>query len=155
MAAYERLGKFLLQFAKEGMEGGSLLEGAGVLGFAVVVETALIADADAAAVEGSAVGAHLVETAVLGHGAVTADVVVVTHVDESPGEVVLAQLFHGVVLALACCAAMDDEIVYGVGLHLHARLDVCEEVVLVGDIVSADGKWKTFRCHAWNCLVNT
>ena len=155
MAADDGLGEFLLQFAKEGMEGGSLLEGAGVLGFAVVVETALIADAYAAAVEGSAVGAHLVETAVLGHGAVTADVVVVTHVDESPGEVVLAQLLGGVVLALACCAAMDYEIVYGVRTHLHARLDVCEEVVLVGDFVFADGKWKTFRCHAWNCLVNT
>ena len=155
VSAYDRLGEFLLQFVKEGMEGRSLLEGACVLRFAIVVEPALVADADATTIEGAAVGTHLCETTVLGHSTVTADVVMVAHVDESPGKVVRTQLLGGVILRLACCTAMDDEIVHGISPHLHAGLDVCKEVVLVGDFVSADGQWETFCCHVWNCLVNT
>ena len=155
MASDEALGESDLEVAKEGNKCGTLLHRARVLRIATVVESALVADTDGAAVEGSAVGTYLVQAAVLGDGTVTADVVVVSHVDEAPGKVVRTQLFGGVVLGLARCAAMDDEIVHGVSPHLHARLYVCEEVVLVGDFVFADGKWKTFCCHTWNCLVNT
>ena len=40
------LGKLTMEVEDEGDEGGTLLEGAGVLGFAVGVETAFVADAD-------------------------------------------------------------------------------------------------------------
>lgn len=69
-------------------EGGALLEGAGVLGFAVGIETTFVADADGAAVEGTAVSAHLGKAAVLRYGAITADVEVVANVDEPSGEMV-------------------------------------------------------------------
>ena len=69
---------------------------------ALGIESALIADAEAAAVEGTAVGSHLVMTAVLCEGAVAADVVVVAHVDESAREVVALELLHGVVAVGPC-----------------------------------------------------
>ena len=46
----EGLGELAMEVAEEADEGASLRDGAGVLGFAVSVETALIADADGAAV---------------------------------------------------------------------------------------------------------
>ena len=45
MTADDGIGELLLQVKKEGKEGGALLEGAGVLGLAVGVEAAFIADA--------------------------------------------------------------------------------------------------------------
>ena len=45
MTADDGLWELLLQVKKEGKEGGALLEGAGVLGLAVGVETAFVADA--------------------------------------------------------------------------------------------------------------
>ena len=48
------------EIEKETDEGSSLLEGAGVLGFAFCIETAFIADADGAAVEGATMGADLI-----------------------------------------------------------------------------------------------
>ena len=83
MAADEGLGELAMEVAEETDEGSSLLEGAGVLRFAFGIETALIADADRAAVEGAAMGADLVKAAVLGDGAIPADVEVITYVDEA------------------------------------------------------------------------
>ena len=45
MTTDDGLGELLLQVEKEGKEGGALLEGAGVLGLAVGVETAFVTDA--------------------------------------------------------------------------------------------------------------
>ena len=54
------LGELTMEIEKETDEGSSLLEGAGVLRFAVGVETAFITDADGAAVEGATMGADLI-----------------------------------------------------------------------------------------------
>jgi len=113
------------------------LQGAGVLRATVGGETAFIADADAAAVEGTAMGAYLVQAAMSCDGAVTADVEVVAHVDETSGEVVTAQLFGGVRAVLTCRRAVDDEILHGVGVEGDARLYVCEEFVFGGDWVAS------------------
>ena len=109
MAADEGLGELAMEVAEEADEGSSLLEGAGVLRFTFGIEAALIADADGAAVEGSAMGSYLVEAAVLRHGAITADVEVITHVDESTPQMVAPELLRGVVLVLTGGGAVDDE----------------------------------------------
>ena len=109
MAADEGLGELAMEVAEETDEGSSLLEGAGVLGLAFGIEAALIADTDGAAVEGSAMGSYLVEAAVLRHGAITADVEVITHVDESTPQMVAPELLRGVVLVLTGGGAVDDE----------------------------------------------
>ena len=109
MAADEGLGELAMEVAEETDEGSSLLEGAGVLRFAVSVEAALIADADGAAVEGSAMGADLIQAAVLSDRAITADVEVIAHVDESTPQMVAPELLWGVVLFLTGGGAVDDE----------------------------------------------
>ena len=109
VAADEGLGELAMEVAEESDEGSSLLEGAGVLRFAFGIETAFIADADGAAVEGSAMGSYLVEAAVLRHGAITADIEVITHVDESTPQMVAPELLRGVVLVLTGGGAVDDE----------------------------------------------
>ena len=60
-----------------------MLEGASVLGLAVGIETAFIADADGATVEGATMGADFVQAAVLSDRAILADVEVITNVDET------------------------------------------------------------------------
>ena len=83
MTTDDGLGELTMEIEKESDEGSSLLEGAGVLRFAFGVETAFITDADGTAVEGAAMGADLVKAAVLGDGAILADVEVITYVDEA------------------------------------------------------------------------
>ena len=83
MTADEGFGELFLELEQEGDEGAALGDGAGVLGFATGIEAAFVADADGAAVEGAAMGADFVKTAVLGGSAVLADVVVVADVDEA------------------------------------------------------------------------
>jgi len=89
-----------------------LRDGSRVFRTAFFIETAFIADADGAAVEGSAMGAYLIQAAVACDGAVTTDVIVVTHVDETSCEVVTFQLLGGVGAVLTCCRAMYDEILH-------------------------------------------
>ena len=67
MTSDDGFGELAMEIKKETDEGGTLLECAGVLGFAVGIETAFVAYADGAAVEGAAVCAHFIQTAVLGY----------------------------------------------------------------------------------------
>ena len=67
MTTDDGLWELAMEVEKEAYQGGSLLECAGVLGFAVGIETAFVADADGAAVEGAAVCAHFIQTAVWGY----------------------------------------------------------------------------------------
>ena len=83
MTTDDGLGELTMEIEKETDERSSLLEGAGVLRFAFGIQTAFVADADGAAVEGAAMGADFVKTAVLGGGAILADVEVITDVDEA------------------------------------------------------------------------
>ena len=66
MTTDDGLGELAMEIKKEADEGGTLLEGASVLGLAVGIETAFITDADGAAVEGAAMSAYLIQAAVLG-----------------------------------------------------------------------------------------
>ena len=67
MTTDDGLGELAMEVEKEADEGGTLLEGASVLGLAVGIQAAFIADSDGAAVEGAAVCAHFIRTAVLGY----------------------------------------------------------------------------------------
>ena len=57
-------------------------------------------------------GSYLVKAAVLGDGAVTADVVVIAYVDEASLQVVVLELLGGVVAGLAGGGAVDDDEAY-------------------------------------------
>ena len=60
MATDDGFGELAMEIENEADEGGTLLEGASVLGLAVGIETAFITDADGAAVEGSAMSADFI-----------------------------------------------------------------------------------------------
>ena len=141
------LGELTMEIEKETDEGGTLLEGASVLGLAVGIKAAFITDADGAAVEGAAVSAHFIQAAALGGGAILADVEVITDVDEASLQVVVLELLGGVVLGLTRGGAVDNDVADGVGGHEDARLNVSEEFVLGGDLVATDGKRECFLDH--------
>ena len=141
------LGDLTMEIEKETDEGSTLLEGAGVLGFAVGIEAAFVADADGAAVEGAAMSAHLIQSAVLSDRAILTDIEVITYVDKTTLQVVVLQLLWSVVTVLTRGGAVDNKITDGVGGHKDAGLDVSEEFVLGGDLVATDGKRECFLDH--------
>ena len=67
MTSDDGVRKLTMEVEDEGDEGSTLLEGASVLGLAVGIQAAFVADTDGAAVEGAAVSAHFIQTAVLGY----------------------------------------------------------------------------------------
>ena len=148
MTSDDGLWELAMEVEKEAYQGGSLLEYAGVLGFAVGIETAFVAYADGAAVERATMSAHLIQAAVLGDGAILADVEVIADVDEASREVVVLELLGSVVLGLAGGGAVNDDVADGVGWHVETFLYVCEEVVLGGDLVATDGKRECFLDHS-------
>ena len=148
MTSDDGVGKLAMEVEEEVDDGSTLLEGASVLGLAVGIETAFVADADGAAVEGAAVSAYFVQAAVLGDGAILADVEVIADVEEASREVVVLELLGSVVLGLAGGGAVDYYIADGVGGHVEAFLYVCKEVVLGGDLVATDGERECFLDHS-------
>ena len=143
------LGKLAMEVEEEADEGSTLLEGTSVLWLAVGIETAFIADADGAAVEGAAMGTYLIQAAVLCHRTIFSYIEVVAHVDEASRHVVALELLGCVVLGLARGGTVDYDVADGVGGHLNAFFDLCEEVVLGGDLVATDGERKCFLDHSF------
>ena len=92
--------------------------------------------------------AYLGETAVTGHGAILADVIVIADVDEPACEMVATQLLHGVVAVLASGGTVYDEIFHCGARHGNAALHFFEKLVLGGDDVATDGQGIGFRCHS-------
>ena len=92
-------------------------------------------------------GADFVEAAVLSGGAILADVEVITDVDEAALQVVVLELLGGVVTVLTRGGAVDYEVTDGVGWHVDAVLNVCEEFVIDSDMVATDGKRECFLDH--------
>ena len=149
MPTDDGLGKLLLKVENEADERGTLLECASVLGFAVGVETAFVADADGAAVEGAAMRAYFVQLSVLSHRAIFSYIKVIAHVDEASRHVVALELLGGVVLGLAGGGTVNYYVADGVRGHVEAFLYVCKEVVLGGDLVATDGKRECFLNHTF------
>ena len=147
MTTDDGLGELTMEIEKESYEGSSLLEGSGVLRFAFGIQAAFVADADGAAVEGTAMGADFVKAAVLSDGAILADIEVITYVDKTTLQVVVLQLLWSVVTVLTRGGAVNNEITDGVRGHKDAGLNVSEEFVLGGDLVATDGKRECFLDH--------
>ena len=91
--------------------------------------------------------AHFIQAAVLGDGAILADVEVIADVDEASREVVVLELLGSVVLGLAGGGAVNDDVADGVRGHKYAGLNVSEEFVLGGDLVATYGKRECFLDH--------
>ena len=115
MTTDDGLGELTMEIEKESDEGSTLLEGAGILRFAFGIETAFIADADGAAVEGTAVSAHFIQAAVLSDRAILANIEVITYVDETTLQVVVLQLLWGIITVLTRGGAVNNKITDGVG----------------------------------------
>ena len=120
MTSDDGLGKMAMEVEKKTDERGTLLECAGVLGFAVGIETAFVAYADGAAVEGAAVGTHFVQFSVLCHRTIFSYIEVVAHVDEASRHVVALELLGSVVLGLAGGGTVNYYVADGVSGHLNA-----------------------------------
>ena len=147
MTTDDGLWELAMEGEKEAYQGGSLLECAGVLGFAVGIETAFVAYADGAAVEGAAMRAYFVQLSVLSHRAIFSYIKVIAHVDEASRHVVALELLGSVVLGFARGGTVDYYVADGVGRHLNAFFDISEELVLGGDLVATDGERKCFLDH--------
>ena len=76
----------------------------------VRIQTALVADADAATVPGTAVCPHFQQFAVLGDGAVATDIEVVTYSPETTGLMVTKLLLGSIVFVTTCGATVEDEV---------------------------------------------
>ena len=113
------LGIILAQGAQQGMQSGFLLGGAGVLGTAVLVESALVADADRVLVVVAGMGTGEVLVARLEQLAVTLNVVVVAGVSV-PCVVAGDERRHGEVLRLPRRTAVND---YQIYLSHNTRFD--------------------------------
>ena len=85
MSPYPGTGKELCQTHQQQGKLFCLLCGPGVCRMSVRIQTALVADADAATVPGTAVCPHFQQFAVLGDGAVATDIEVVTYSPETTG----------------------------------------------------------------------
>ena len=102
----------LLQFTDKGKQRSLLGGGAGVLGIAVAVKTADIADAYGMGIVALAVGAGLLDGPALVDSPVEIYHVVVADVRELALQVPLADLLHGDVLPFAGGTAVDYDFVY-------------------------------------------
>ena len=111
VAQDDGLGVVLAQRLQQGMQGGFLLGGAGVLGTAVLVQSALVADADRVLVVVAGMGTRQVLVARLEQLTVTLDVVVVAGVSV-PSVVAGDERRHGEVLRLSRRTAVNDYQIY-------------------------------------------
>lgn len=111
MAVNRSTREALLQFTDEGQQRGLLGGGAGVLGFALTVETADIADAYGMGIVAFAVGTGFLEGPALVDRTVEINHVVVADVSKIALQMPLADLLNGDVLAFPRCGAMDDDLV--------------------------------------------
>ena len=91
--------------------------------------------------------AHFIQAAVLGDGAILADVEVIAHGAEAAGAVVALQLGDGVVAVAAGGGAVEDEEADAVrALHQLSVLVGGQELAFVGDDV-AEGKRELIVYH--------
>ena len=97
-----------LQGAEQGDEGCLLGRGTGVGGTALLIEAALVADADGVSVVVAGMGTDLLFWTALVELTVAGDVVVVAAAFPAAGLVHLVELLHGNVLVRSRCRAVKD-----------------------------------------------
>lgn len=149
VAAHDGLREDGVKLAEQAPQGSALGQRARVGRTALGVQPALVADADAATVEGAAVGAHLQQLPVLRHRAVRADVEVVTDGAEAALPVVAQQLPGRIGHRRARGRAVDDEVAHTLsGVHHRAVFHAGEEGGLAGHPFPADAQGKLILRHA-------
>lgn len=149
MTADYSLGKEAPQAGKKICQAFGLCRSAGVGRTALSVESALIADADGAAVVWTAVSTHLQQTAMLGQAAVTADVEVIAHGAETTGTMVVQKLFGSVVLRTAGGRTVEDEVADAVwSAHQLAVLHTGEEGLFARHLLATNSQGITVVGHA-------
>lgn len=142
------VGKERQQAAEKGGEPFGLPGRACVGREAVDIESAFVAHAYGAAVEGAAVGAHLQQTAVLRQGAVATDVEVIAYGAEATRTVIAQQLLHGVVAGAAGGRAVQNDVAHGLHrVHHPPALHPGQEGALVAHGLLADGQGKDVLNH--------
>ena len=117
-------------------------------GMPVLVQSAFVTDADGAPVEGTAMGAHFEQPAVLADGSVAADVEVVADGAEPTGTMVVQELLHGIVAVAAGGGTVEDDVAHRVGgVHHQSAFHFGEELALVEHLLPADSHGKCFLYH--------
>ena len=111
MAVDSGTGEPMPQFTDEGQQRGLLGGGACVLGIAVAVKTADIADAYGMGIMALAVGTGFLEGSARVDSPVEINHVVVADVRELALKVPLADLLHGDVLPFPRCGAVDNDLI--------------------------------------------
>ena len=133
------LGEELAQTGDEVPHAGLLGRCERVARIAILVQTALVADADGAAVVRTGMSTHLEQFAMLRLRTVTADIEVVTDGTETARLVVTLQLFNTVVLIASRGRAMKDKIKDTLGRAHHcAVFHLGEERALVAHRLPTD-----------------
>lgn len=148
MTADYSLGKEAPQAGKKICQAFGLCRGAGVGRTALSVESALIADADGAAVVWTAVSTHFQQTAMLGQAAVAADVEVIAHGAETAGTMVVQKLFGSVILCTAGGRTVKDEVADTVwSAHQLAVLHTGEEGLFARHLLATNSQGITVVGH--------
>ena len=126
------------QFQQQTFQPVGLFRGERVGGMPFGIQSALVAHADGAPVEGTAVGAHLEQAAVLADGSVAADVEVIADGAEAAGTMVVQELLHGIVAVAAGGRAVQDDVAHRVGgVHHQPVLHSGEEFALAEHFLPA------------------
>ena len=143
------LGKETPQAGEEVCQAFGLCRCAGVGRTTLSVESALIADADGAAVVGTAVSPYLEQAAMLGQVAVASDVEVIAHGAETAGTMVAQELFGCVVLRTAGGGTVEDEEADALrSVHQLAVLHAGKEGLFARHLLAADGQGIAVVRHA-------
>lgn len=106
---------------------------------ALLIQTALVADADGTAVVGTGMSTHLEQIAVLALGAVTADIEVITHLAKAACLMVTLEHRLGIVLVAPRSRAVKDKVKDTLGRAHHcAVFHLGEERALVAHRLPTD-----------------
>ena len=112
-----RLREHLVEDGEQVGEPVVLSLGERVARLALLIQTALVADADGTAVVGTGMSTHLEQIAVLALGAVTADIEVITHLAKAACLMVMLEHRLGIVLVAPRSRAVHHQIFNVVSRH--------------------------------------
>lgn len=120
----------------------------GITWLASLIQPALVAYADRAAVVRPGMSTHLQQETMLRHRAVLAHIEMVAHIIEPTVSVVVPKLFNTIVLRAPRSRAVQHQIPHGVGIHHHlAVLHTGEQSALIAHHLLTDTQRKILCNH--------
>lgn len=150
VSPYQCLGEKFYQPHQQQDKLFRLFRRPGVGRMALFVQTAFVADAYRATVPRAAVRTHFQQTAMLRHGAVTADVEMIAYCSETAGLVITKQLLGSIVAVAPGGATVEDEVFHRFASLHHRSVLYGEELALVQHLVLTDHHRKCFLYHINN-----